>query len=74
MRLLARVSILILLVGAGTSLLALQRGGYQQQQDNPYGVAQVVEASMSRENRLATGRTLALFRCTQMILWPRPHR
>jgi hypothetical protein len=39
MRLLARVSILILLVGAGTSLLALQRGGYQQQQDNPYGVA-----------------------------------
>ena len=39
MRLLARISIFILLVGAGTSLLALQRGGYQQQQDNPYGVA-----------------------------------
>ena len=35
MRLLARFSVLLLLMGAGTGLLALQRGGYQQ--DNPYG-------------------------------------
>jgi hypothetical protein len=38
MRLLARVSIFVLLMGAGTGLLALQRNGFQQQ-DNPYGVA-----------------------------------
>ena len=37
MRLLARVSVLLLLMGTGTGLLALQRGGYQQ--DNPYGDA-----------------------------------
>ncbi len=37
MKLLARFSVLLLLMGAGTGLLALQRGGYQQ--DNPYGDA-----------------------------------
>ena len=39
MRLLARISVLLLLMGAGTGLLALQRGGYQQ--DNPYGDSRV---------------------------------
>jgi hypothetical protein len=40
MRLLAKASVLLLLMGTGTTLLALQRGGFQQQQqDNPYGVA-----------------------------------
>src|SRR6267143_1808968 len=37
MRLLARISIVVLLVGAGTGLLALQRGGYQQ--DDEFGSA-----------------------------------
>jgi hypothetical protein len=37
MRLLARISIVLLLVGAGTGLLALQRGGYQQ--DDEFGSA-----------------------------------
>src|ERR1700680_18163 len=38
MKLLARISVLLLLVGAGTGLLALQRGGYQQPEDQ-YGNA-----------------------------------
>src|SRR5258705_10013752 len=37
MRLLARISIVLLLLGAGTGLLALQRGGYQQ--DDEFGSA-----------------------------------
>jgi len=37
MRLLARISIVVLLGGAGTGLLALQRGGYQQ--DDEFGSA-----------------------------------
>jgi hypothetical protein len=37
MRLLARISVLLLLTGAGTSLLALQRGGFQQ--EDQYGAA-----------------------------------
>src|SRR3984957_8090619 len=37
MRLLARISIVLLLVGAGTGLLAMQRGGYQS--DDEYGNA-----------------------------------
>jgi len=37
MRLLARISVLVLLVGAGTGLLALQRGGFSQ--DDQYGNA-----------------------------------
>src|ERR1700680_2506071 len=37
MRLLVRISIVLLLTGAGTSLLALQRGGYQS--DDEYGNA-----------------------------------
>jgi hypothetical protein len=39
MRLLVRFSVLLLLMGASTGLLALQRGGYQQ--DNPYGDSRV---------------------------------
>jgi hypothetical protein len=39
MRLLASFSVLLLLMGASTGLLALQRGGYQQ--DNPYGDSRV---------------------------------
>jgi hypothetical protein len=38
MRLLTRVSVLLLSVGAGTGLLALQRSGIQQQ-ENQYGIA-----------------------------------
>src|ERR1700686_2910221 len=37
MRLLARISIVLLLMGAGTGLLALQRGGYQS--DDEFGSA-----------------------------------
>ena len=37
MRLLARISVLLLLAGAGTGLLALQRGGYQR--EDQYGSA-----------------------------------
>src|ERR1700704_6903982 len=37
MRLLARISIVLLLLGAGTGLLAFQRGGYQQ--DDEFGSA-----------------------------------
>ena len=37
MRLLARISVLVLLMGAGTGLLALQRGGYAQ--EDQYGNA-----------------------------------
>ena len=39
MRLLARFSVLLLLMGMSTGLLALQRGGNQQ--DNPYGDSRV---------------------------------
>src|SRR5258708_40260050 len=41
MRLLARISIVLLLMGAGTSLLALQRGGNQSgyQSDDEFGKA-----------------------------------
>src|SRR5258708_25765451 len=41
MRLLARISIVLLLMGAGTSLLALQRGGNQSgyQSDDEFGNA-----------------------------------
>src|SRR5581483_3165670 len=37
MRLLSRVAVLLLLAGAGTGLLALQRGGFQQEDE--YGSA-----------------------------------
>jgi len=39
MRLLARISVLLLLMGAATGLLALQRGGASQSQEDQYGTA-----------------------------------
>src|SRR5258708_38536223 len=50
MRLLARISIFLLLMGAGTGLLALQRGGYQS--DDEFGSArQRAEQDLNGEAR-----------------------
>src|SRR5260370_42695858 len=50
MRLLARISIFLLLMGAGTGLLALQRGGYQS--DDEFGTArQRAEQDLNGESR-----------------------
>ena len=50
MRLLARISIVLLLMGAGTGLLALQRGGYQS--DDEFGSArQRAEQDLNGEAR-----------------------
>ena len=49
MRLLVRISVVLLLMGAGTSLLALQRGGYQ---DDEFGSArQRMEGNESGESK-----------------------
>jgi len=50
MRLLARISIVLLLLGAGSGLLALQRGGYQS--DDEFGTArQRAEQDLNGESR-----------------------
>ncbi len=50
MRLLARISIALLLMGAGSGLLALQRGGYQS--DDEFGTArQRAEQDLNGESR-----------------------
>src|SRR4029077_5217571 len=50
MRLLARISIVLLLMGASTGLLALQRGGYQS--DDEFGTArQRAEQDLNGESR-----------------------
>ncbi|HYU22859.1 MAG TPA: hypothetical protein VEM60_06915 [Candidatus Dormibacteraeota bacterium] len=50
MRLLARIAVVLLLMGAGTGLLALQRGGYPS--DDEFGTArQSAEQDLSGESK-----------------------